>query len=270
MHKDNYPLVDLLHLSFVIRDSLEYCYEPIQIKDGAFEHRAKFFKDLIDSEHFIAKFLVNNPNENGKKFYDELNKYLENIYEKEFYVSFETCKADTDRKLEFLEETVKCFQTVADIMVNFINHNRKNEVQDETLYQCIVSNDNFYRTIMVLVLYTEIVKEDTNYKEAYARTRDPNSYENQLIVNLLKGYVQIYRFVKDQYRFEEQPILDLFDKVFALFQKLDGTIKTTYEEQQAAKKEIGSLVRKTVGMYEEKWREQYKLLLEALKNPSQA
>lgn len=103
MKTENYSVIELLHLSFVIRDSLEYCHEPLKLKENAFESRKKMVQQLLEKDHFIAKFLVENPNEAGKKYYESLTIYFNNIYEKEFYVSFENYKVDPDKKLEFLE-----------------------------------------------------------------------------------------------------------------------------------------------------------------------
>ena len=83
MKRENYSIIELLHLSFIVRDSLEYCHEPLPLKENAFESRSKMIKQLLEENHFIAKFLVENPSESGKQFYDALNKYFENIYDKE-------------------------------------------------------------------------------------------------------------------------------------------------------------------------------------------
>ncbi len=269
MQKENYALVDLLHLSFIIRDSLEYCHDPLEIKENAFEQRTKFYKNLLEKEHFIAKFLVNNPNENGKKYYDDLLKYFENIYDKEFYVLYHNHKVEPDKKLEFLEETVKNFQVVNDIMNGFVEMNKKNNVLNDSVYECIVSNENFFRVIFTLILFNEIVKEDQNYKTTLQQTRNPESYENKYILNLLRGYMGAYHFNKERYRYDEKEIKDLFDEVFSVFQKLDGSIKVSSDEEiKLAKDRALYRISQAIRTYENKWRDAYKKLLDEMKNDS--
>ncbi len=63
MKTENYSIIELLHLSFVIRDTLEYCHAPLQLKENAFESRKQMVKQLLEKDHFIAKFLIENPYE---------------------------------------------------------------------------------------------------------------------------------------------------------------------------------------------------------------
>src|SRR5699024_5232198 len=121
----------------VIRDSLEYCHEPLKLKENAFESRKKMVQQLLEKDHFIAKFLVENTNEAGKKYYESLTIYFNNIYEKEFYVSFENYKVDPDKKLEFLEETIKNYQTVLDIIHGFVKTLQDKELLDDVVLQCV-------------------------------------------------------------------------------------------------------------------------------------
>lgn len=84
MKTENYSVIELLHLSFVIRDSLEYCHEPLKLKENAFESRKKMVQQLLEKDHFIAKFLVENPNEAGKKYYESLPFILTTSMKKNF------------------------------------------------------------------------------------------------------------------------------------------------------------------------------------------
>lgn len=271
MKTENYSIIELLHLSFVIRDSLEYCHEPLKLKENAFESRKKMVQQLLEKDHFIAKFLVENPNEAGKKYYESLTIYFNNIYEKEFYVSFENYKVDPDKKLEFLEETIKNYQTVLDIIHGFVKTLQDKELLDDVVLQCVNDSENFFRVLYLFIVYNEIIKEDSNYKETLQKTRDNNSYENKYILNLLKGLIAAYNFNRQKYSGQEETLKTLFEEVFKTFQKLDGSIKLTQpNEMQETLLATNRLIAQALRTYETNWRTSYKNLIQKMRENTPA
>ena len=269
MKTENYSIIELLHLSFVLRDSLEYCHEPLKLKENAFESRQKMVQQLLEKNHFIAKFLVENPNEAGKKYYETLTHYFNNLYEKEFYVSFEYFKDDPDKKLEFLEETIKNYQTVLDIIHGFIKTLQEKDVLDETVLKCVNDSENFFRILYLFIVYNEVMKEDKNYKETLQKTKDNNSYENKYILNLLKGLIAAYNFNRQKYSGQEEMLKNVFEETFKTFQKLDGSIKLTYpEEMQETIKTTNQFIAESLKTYEINWRSSFRNLIQLMKeNP---
>ena len=271
MKTENYSVIELLHLSFVIRDSLEYCHEPLKLKENAFESRKKMVQQLLEKDHFIAKFLVENPNEAGKNYYESLTIYFNNIYEKEFYVSFENYKVDPDKKLEFLEETIKNYQTVLDIIHGFVKTLQDKELLDDVVLQCVNDSENFFRVLYLFIVYNEIIKEDSNYKETLQKTRDNNSYENKYILNLLKGLIAAYNFNRQKYSGQEETLKTLFEEVFKTFQKLDGSIKLTQpNEMQETLLATNRLIAQALRTYETNWRTAYKNLIQKMRENTPA
>ena len=55
-------------------------------------------------------------------FYENLQKYFNNIYVNGNYVDLNTKKVDPDKKVEMLEETIKNYQTVADVITGFLKN----------------------------------------------------------------------------------------------------------------------------------------------------
>ena len=94
---NNYTLIELIHLSYLVRDSLEYCHAQINVTQENFERRAAMAKNMLNTGNFIEKWLNNHPNEDVRKVYPQLVNYFQNIYENEGYVSFEL----TDIALNF-------------------------------------------------------------------------------------------------------------------------------------------------------------------------
>ena len=271
MKTENYSVIELLHLSFVIRDSLEYCHEPLKLKENAFESRKKMVQQLLEKDHFIAKFLVENPNEAGKKYYESLTIYFNKIYKKEFYVSFENYKVDHNKKLEFLEETIKNYQTVLDIIHGFVKTLQDKELLDDVVLQCVNDSENFFRVLYLFIVYNEIIKEDSNYKETLQKTRDNNSYENKYILNLLKGLIAAYNFNRQKYSGQEETLKTLFEEVFKTFQKLDGSIKLTQpNEMQETLLATNRLIAQALRTYETNWRTAYKNLIQKMRENTPA
>lgn len=271
MKRENYSIIELLHLSFIVRDSLEYCHEPLPLKENAFESRSKMIKQLLEENHFIAKFLVENPSESGKQFYDALNKYFENIYDKEFYVMYDNYKVDPDKKLEFLEETVKNEQTIFEIITGFVKSLTESGAIDETVVNCFKASEDFFRVLFLFIVYNEILKEDANYKETLKQTKDNQSYENKYILNLLKGLIAAYNFNRQKYAGDNQQVKTLFEEVFLTFQKLDGSVKLDKpEDLQRTLDNTNRLVGLALRDSEINWRKSYANLVQKMKaNPIQ-
>lgn len=166
MRIENYSVVELLHLSFVIRDTLEYCHEKLPANEEIFEQRYKMISQLLDEKNFVARFLLNNPNEQGKMFYESLNKFFNNIYVNGNYVSLDTKKVDPDKKLEMLEEIIKNYQTVDDVLKSFLTSFKEQNVLKPEVENCYVATDAYFRTLYLFILYNAILKEDHDYKVA--------------------------------------------------------------------------------------------------------
>lgn len=270
MKTENYSIIELLHLSFVIRDTLEYCHAPLQLKENAFESRKQMVKQLLEKDHFIAKFLIENPNESGKQYYDALTKFFENIYDKEFYVSFDNYKVDPDKKLELLEEIIKNHQTVTDIIGGFVKTLQEKNLLDDIVLNCVKKSENFFRVLFLFIVYNEILTEDKNYKDTLQQTKDNNSYENKYILNILKGLIAAYNFNRSKYSNYDESITKLFEEVFTTFQKLDGTIQleNPQEEIKAAIDHSNRLIAISLRDTEINWRNSYKDLVQLMKeNP---
>ena len=80
---NNYTLIELIHLSYLVRDSLEYCHAQINVTQENFERRAAMAKNMLNEGNFIEKWLNNHPNEEVRKVYPQLVTYFQNIYENE-------------------------------------------------------------------------------------------------------------------------------------------------------------------------------------------
>ena len=98
---NNYTLIELIHLSYLIRDSLEYCHAQINVTEENFQRRAQMAKNMLAEGNFVEKWLNNHPNEEVRKIYPQLVNYFHNIYEEENYVLFK------DGLLGFPNNTIK-------------------------------------------------------------------------------------------------------------------------------------------------------------------
>ena len=56
---NNYTLIELIHLSYLIRDSLEYCHAQINVTEENFQRRAQMAKNMLAEGNFVAKWLNN-------------------------------------------------------------------------------------------------------------------------------------------------------------------------------------------------------------------
>ena len=80
---NNYTLIEILHLSYLLRDSLEYCHPQINVTEENFERRKMMAKQMLAEGNFIHKWLSNHPNE--EVTIDNVKDYIELpriIYEK--------------------------------------------------------------------------------------------------------------------------------------------------------------------------------------------
>ena len=118
---NNYTLIELIHLSYLIRDSLEYCHAQINVTEENFQRRAQMAKNMLAEGNFVEKWLNNHPNEEVRKIYPQLVNYFHNIYEEENYVLFDTRKVEPEKAVDFTEETIKNYQVVEDILRAFFN-----------------------------------------------------------------------------------------------------------------------------------------------------
>ena len=109
---NNYTLIELIHLSYLIRDSLEYCHAQINVTEENFQRRAQMAKNMLAEGNFVEKWLNNHPNEEVRKIYPQLVNYFHNIYEEENYVLFDTRKVEPEKSVDFTEETIKNYQVV--------------------------------------------------------------------------------------------------------------------------------------------------------------
>ena len=117
---NNYTLIEILHLSYLVRDSLEYCHAQINVTEENFERRKNMSKNMLAEGNFTQKWLTNHPNDEVKKMYPQLVSYFKNIYEEENYVLFDTRKVEPEKSVDFTEETIKNYQVVEDILKAFL------------------------------------------------------------------------------------------------------------------------------------------------------
>lgn len=267
MRIENYSITELLHLSFVIRDTLEYCHEQMPVNEEAFEQRYKMISQLLDEKNFVAKFLINNPNEQGKKFYESLNKFFNAIYVNGNYVDLETKKVDPDKKLEMLEEIIRSYQTIDDVLRSFFDAFKDQKVIEAEVKECYTATDSFFRTLYLFIVYNSILKEDREYKNAFKETKNKDAYECKYILNTLKSLIGVYNFNRQKYAGSDDQIKALFEDIFTVFQKLDGSIKVeNTEELQNAVKQANVMITQSLRKYETEWKASYSKLLELLKN----
>lgn len=104
---NNYTLIELLHLSYLIRDSLEYCHAQINVTEENFERRKEMAKKMLAEGNFVEKWLNGHPNDDVKALYPQLVNYFKNIYEVESFVNFDTRKVDPKRLLISLKKQLK-------------------------------------------------------------------------------------------------------------------------------------------------------------------
>ena len=254
----NYILIELLHFSFLIRDSLE---------EGK----------------FLNSWINNHPNEEVKKFYSKFVNYFDNVYENENYVSFETFKAETDKLVDFLEETVTSYQIAEDILKAFYNEYKKTpDTIDTRIEKNLITSLDFYRVTANWVLFNEIIRNDGEYKKALQASNNQTSYEVNYNLNILKRLIGIYNFNKERYIGDKVDIKAMLEDSMTAFKALDGSLFKDYEKknnktltdeekQKMAKEVIDKAASECVNalrIYEPIWRQTYSGVPEFMKeNP---
>lgn len=270
---NNYTLIELLHLSYLLRDSFEYCHAQINVSQETFEKRASMAKNMLAEGNFVEKWLSNHPNDEVKKVYSQLVNYFNNIYEEENYVHFDTRKVEVEKLVDFVEETIKNYQVVEDILKAFYTEYKKNpdNIIAQPVERCIISSFDYYRVIANWLFFNEVIKNDGEYKKALQASGNKPSYEVNYNLNLLKRLVGAFNFNRQRYTGDKVDIKQMFDDSMLAFKALDGTLfkdneektgkKLTPEETQKMAKEViekaaGECV-SAIRMYEPIWRETY-------------
>ena len=269
---NNYTLIELMHLSYLVRDSLEYCHAQINVTKENFDKRAAMAKNMLAEGNFVEKWLSNHPNDEIKKIYPQLVNYFHNIYEEENYVLLETRKVEPEKAVDFIEETVKNYQVVEDIVKAFLNEYKKTAgVVDAKVERCLIASFDYYRVITNWLFFNEVVKNDGEYKKALKASNNKPSYEVNYNLNLLKRLVGGFNFNKTRYTGDKLDIKQMFEDSMTAFKALDGTLFKDYEEkngkkltaeetQKMAKEAIEKAAQGCVAairMYEPIWRETY-------------
>ncbi len=279
----NYILIELLHFSFLIRDSFEYMLPQIKVTQETFNNRKAMAKNMLEEGKFLNSWINNHPNEEVKKFYSKFVNYFDNVYENENYVSFETFKAETDKLVDFLEETVTSYQIAEDILKAFYNEYKKTpDTIDTRIEKNLITSLDFYRVTANWVLFNEIIRNDGEYKKALQASNNQTSYEVNYNLNILKRLIGIYNFNKERYIGDKVDIKAMLEDSMTAFKALDGSLFKDYEKknnktltdeekQKMAKEVIDKAASECVNalrIYEPIWRQTYSGVPEFMKeNP---
>ena len=282
---NNYTLIELLHLSYLVRDSFEYCHAQINVTEENYERRAAMAKNMLAEGNFVNKWLTNHPNEEVKKFYPQIVTYFKNIYEEPVYVIKETRKAEPEKVADFIEETVKNYQVVEDIIKAFYGEYKKTAgLIDERVEKCIIASQDYYRVVANWLFFNEILKNDGEYKKALKASDNKPSYEVNYNLNILKRLIGGFNFNRQRYVGDKVDIKQMFEDSFQAFRALDGTLQKEREEKKGdklTKDEVTALVKETIEkaaqgcvnalrVYEPIWRETYQDVVKYMQeNPLQ-
>ena len=137
---NNYTLIEILHLSYLLRDSLEYCHPQINVSEENFERRKMMAKQMLAEGNFMHKWLSNHPNEEVRKVYPQFVNYFHNIYEEENNVMYSTRNVEPEKAVDFIEATIKNYQVVEDILRAFFNEYKKTaDLIDSRIEKCILA-----------------------------------------------------------------------------------------------------------------------------------
>ena len=268
----NYTLIEWLHFSYLLRDSLEYAYEPLVISADNFEKRKNLYKAMLNGKNFISKWISENPSEDIKKTYPEILNYFKRVYDEEYYLSFENRKVIEDKEMEFLEDTVKIYQLAEDILTVFYKEYKKQEnAVDESLIHCIDASLDYYRTIITNLIFVKVIKYDNKYKEVLSKHNNELTYESNLCLNYLKKLIMMFNFAKQKYNESKFDIVESMNCAFKAFKALDGTLimeeennlerELTQEEKiELAKKtieEASNKINHNIRVYEPIWKQTY-------------
>ena len=269
---NNYTLIELLHLSYLIRDSLEYCHAQINVTEENFERRKEMAKKMLAEGNFVEKWLNGHPNDDVKALYPQLVNYFKNIYEVESFVNFDTRKVDPEKVTDFVEETIKNYQVVEDILKAFLNEYKKTSgLVDVRIERCIDASFDYYRVITNWLFFNEVLRNDGEYKKALKESNNQPSYEVNYNLNILKRLVGGYNFNKQRYSGDKVDIKQMLEDSLTAFKALDGTLvkeKETKEDRKLTAEEIQALTKESIEkagqecvnairLYEPIWRQTY-------------
>ena len=269
---NNYTLIELLHLSYLIRDSLEYCHAQINVTEENFERRKEMAKKMLAEGNFVEKWLNGHPNDDVKALYPQLVNYFKNIYEVESFVNFDTRKVDPEKVTDFVEETIKNYQVVEDILKAFLNEYKKTSgLVDVRIERCIDASFDYYRVITNWLFFNEVLRNDGEYKKALKESNNQPSYEVNYNLNILKRLVGGYNFNKQRYSGDKVDIKQMLEDSLTAFKALDGTLvkeKETKEDRKLTAEEIQALTKENIEkagqecvnairLYEPIWRQTY-------------
>ena len=269
---NNYTLIELVHLSYLVRDSLEYCHAQINVTEENFQRRSQMSKQMLAEGNFVEKWLNNHPNEEVRKIYPQLVNYFHNIYEEENYVLFDTRKVEPEKAADFIEETIKNYQVVEDILRAFFNEYKKTAgLIDTRIERCVLASFDYYRVICNWLFFNEVLKNDGEYKKALKASNNKPSYEVNYNLNILKRLIGGFNFNRQKYTGDKIDIKQMFDDSMSAFKALDGTMFRDLEEKNNTKltaEETASMAKAAIEkaanacvtairVYEPIWRETY-------------
>ena len=233
---NNYTLIELVHLSYLVRDSLEYCHAQINVTEDNFQRRAQMSKQMLAEGNFVEKWLNNHPDEEVRKIYPQLVNYFHNIYEEENYVMFSTRNVEPEKAVDFIEETIKNYQVVEDILRAFFNEYKKTaDLIDSRIEKCILASFDYYRVICNWLFFNEVLKNDGEYKKALKASNNKPSYEVNYNLNILKRLIGGFNFNRQRYTGDKVDIKQMFEESMSAFKALDGTMFRDYEEKNKTK-----------------------------------
>lgn len=270
---NNYTLIEVLHLTYLARDSFEYCFgQQMNVSEENFQRRANMAKNMLAEGNFVQKWITNHPNEEVRKFYQQFVEYFSNIYEKETYVSHETKKVEQEKIVDFAEETIKIYQVAEDILNAFYNEYKKQEgLVNPDVEKAVLASQDYYRVIANWLLFNEVVRNDGEYNKARRASNGQTSYEVNYNLNILKRLIGMFNFNRQRYLGDKVDIKQLFEDSMTAFKSLDGTLikdkeekenrKLTQDEIINLKKEClekaGNENLQAIRVYETIWKETY-------------
>ena len=269
---NNYTLIEVLHLTYLARDSFEYCFAQINVSEENFQRRANMSKNMLAEGNFVQKWITNHPNEDVRKFYQQFVEYFSNIYERETYVSHATRKVDPEKIVDFAEETIKVYQVAEDILKAFYNEYKKQDgVVNPEIEKAVLASLDYYRVVANWLLFNEVVRNDGEYNKARKEAKGQTSYEVNYNLNILKRLIGLFNFNRQRYSGDKVDIKQLFEDSMTAFKSLDGTLvkdkedkegrKLTQDEIINLKKEslekAGNENLQAIRVYEAIWKETY-------------
>jgi len=283
---NNYTLIELVHLSYLLRDSFEYVHPQVKVEKENFEKRTLMAKNMLAEGNFTEKWLNNHPNEEVKKVYPQLVAYFQSIYESDAIVSRDNFKVDPEKSADFIEQTIKLYQVSEDIVKAFLTEYHKTPgLVDPRVEKCIDASFDYYRVIVNWNLFNEVIRNDNEYKKALKASNNQPSYDVNFNLNILKRLIGAFNFNKIKYNGDKVDIKGMMESTFAGFKALDGTLFKDYEEankvtlsneekQKMAQDTLQKAANDSVNcirLYEPIWRDTYKNLSEYMKeNPLNA